>query len=118
MICVKSQPVFHFHHVSMCLESAQRVGVRNDPATVTHNRRSEGVVGESSLLFIGRKSVGAVEVLVDDARHAVLAVAAYGLSAVIPERLSVLDDNLEDVGLVELSAYVLTANKRDLQLGR
>ena len=70
-------------------------------ATVTNNRRSDRDVGESCLLLIGRKSIRAVEVLVDDTSHALLTVATLGLSAVVPERLSVLDDKLEDVGLVE-----------------
>jgi len=90
----------------MRLESAQRVGVGNDTAAVAHDRRSDGGVGESSPLLVVRKSIWAVEVLVDDTGHAVLAVAAHGLGAVIPERLSILDNNLEDVGLVKLSAYV------------
>jgi len=99
-------PVVHFHHVSMCLESAQRVGVGNDTAAVAHDRRCDRGVGESSPLLVVRKSIWAIEVLVDDTGHAVLAVAAHGLGAVIPERLSILDNNLEDVGLVKLSAYV------------
>lgn len=85
----------------MRLESAQRVGVRNDPATVTHNRGSDGAVGESSLLLIRGESIRAVEILVDDTSHALLAVAAIGLGAIVPERLSILNDKLEDVGLIE-----------------
>jgi hypothetical protein len=90
----------------MNLESAQRVGVGNDTAAIAHDRRSDRDAGQTSPMLVVRKGIGAVEVLVDDTGHTVLAMAAYGLSAVVPERLSVLDDNLEDVGLVKLLAYV------------
>jgi len=90
----------------MNLESAQWVGVGNDTTTIADNWRSHRDVGESSPLLVVRKSVGAVEVLVDDTGHTVLAMTAYGLSTVVPERKSVLDDDLEDVGLVKLLTYV------------
>jgi hypothetical protein len=75
-------------------------------AAIAHDRRSDRDAGKSSILLVVRKGILAVEVLVDDTGHTVLAMATYGLGAVVPERQSVLDDNLEDVGLVKLLAYV------------
>lgn len=47
---------------------------------------------------MGSQGVGRVEVLVDDTSHAVLTMVAGSLGTVIPDRVLVIDDNLEDVG--------------------
>src|SRR5438874_2203354 len=70
----------------MNLESAQRVGVGNDTATIAHDRRSDRGVGQSSPLLVVRKGIGAVEVLFDDTGHTVLAMACYVWGAVVPAR--------------------------------
>jgi len=77
------------------LETTLRVGVEDAIATLDVGLAGGDAGGSSKLLVLGQ-GVGRVEVLVDDTGHAVLAVAARGLAAVVPDRGTVLHDDLED----------------------
>lgn len=68
--------------------------------------------------MLGESEVGAVEVLVDDANHAVLAVLAGVLSAVVPDGLLVLDDDLEDVGGLSLGGKEVEAGEEGGAVGQ
>lgn len=90
------------------LEAGERVRVGNND-TAALDRGNNRLVNLGSQLAVGPKTeLLVVEVLVDDAGHAVLAVVTVLLRAVVPDgRLCLLDDNLEDiVGLALLDGKV------------
>jgi hypothetical protein len=58
-----------------------------------------------------------VKVLVDDTHHTHLAVATLLLSAVVPDRLGVLHNNLENVGSLALSCGKVEAGKETCTVG-
>lgn len=85
------------------LEAALGVGVGDAVAALDIGLADGGAGGGGELLVLGQ-GVGRVEVLVDDTSHAVLAVVACSLAAVVPDRGAVLDDDLEDLGVLALGS--------------
>jgi hypothetical protein len=87
------------------LETAEWVGVGDDIATLDDwgNDWSASVAGK--LTVLGECEL-AVEVLVDDTSHAILAVEASRLGAVVPDGLLVLDNDLEDIGSLALLGWL------------
>lgn len=78
--------------------------IRHDPPTLRSQRVSRRLLRDRILrhLLILRERLIAVEVLIDNAAHAALAMIAGCLAAVVPEGLGVLDGELEHVGRLAL----------------
>lgn len=94
-------------------EAAVGVGVGDDVAPLLHGRDDGDLGLGCELPVLAQADGGVVKVLVDDANHAVLAVRADLLWAVVPDRLGVLDDNLENLGcLALLSGKVKSGEER------
>ena len=74
-------------------------------------------VGQGGQLLVLGEGVGRVEVLVDDAGHAILAVAADGLGAVEPDRLVVLDYELEHLRVLGVGGGEEAAGEEVVKLG-
>lgn len=66
---------------------------------------------------MGSQGVGRVEVLVNHSSHSILAVVAGSLGTVIPDRVLVLDDDLEDIGGLHSVAGGLEAAEEGLGKG-
>ncbi len=85
------------------------IGVLDDDTTLLSRRNNGGTSLGSSLLVLGESEIVAVEVLVDDSSHALLAVIADSLGAVVPDGVLGLDDELEDIlGLTLLDGKLET----------
>ena len=80
------------------LDSREGVGVGLDLAARDLSRSDRLRSLGSKLPVLGEAEILVVNVLVDDTSHAVLAVVASGLRAVVPDGLLVLDSDLEDIG--------------------
>lgn len=90
--CVKKALVLSFHP----LKPTIRIGVLDHGASLD-NRWDDADARFSSIGFVGCQGVGPVEVLVDNAGHPLLAVVAGRLSAVVPDGVLVLDDDLKNI---------------------
>jgi hypothetical protein len=95
------------------LHSSEGLRVWNDPSTGLMSRRHRST-GKLSSLLVLCEGGGSVEVLVDDARHAVLAMVPDRLRAVEPERVLVLDRELEHLVRLALVDLEVEAGEESL----
>ncbi|KAG7053630.1 extracellular serine-rich protein [Colletotrichum scovillei] len=100
------------------LEASKGVEIGDDKATLLNRRNDSIALLRSQSLVLSESEVGAVKVLVDDADHAVLAVLAGVLGAVVPDGLLVLDDDLEDVGGLALGSEEVEAREEGGAVGQ
>lgn len=114
---LKKKPPLTDHPPSVLqLETTVGVWVGNDRASLD-NRGNDRSTRAGSQSLVGSQGVGRIEVLVDDASHAVLTVVAGSLSTVIPDGVLVIDDNLEDIGGLHSVAGGLEAAEEGLGEG-
>ena len=106
----KMSPMFMLHHkrlrlvplyrpkinpITVCLgEASEGVGV-GQLLSALDDGRGDGGAGMLGKFLVGSEGLGGVALLVDDAGHAILAVVAVGLGAVVPDGLGVIDDDQE-----------------------
>lgn len=79
------------------LEAAKGVRVGDDLTTLDPRRDDRSTGLSSKLSELGKAEILVVEVLVDHTHHAVLAVVADLLCAVVPNGVRGLNHNLEDI---------------------
>lgn len=100
------------------LKPTVRIGVGNNLANVFHGRDDARARQGRRLLVLLQAEIGIIKVLVDDASHALLAVVALLLGAVIPNRLLVLDLELEDIVRLALARGELEAGEEAGPVGQ